>query len=72
MDGPPVVDLWGGLVDSAANRPWDKDTIIAVASTTKREIETCPSSSHGVPKPPIFTHHLDMRTRRKRSISRRF
>ena len=27
VGGRPVVDLWGGLADREANRPWDKDTI---------------------------------------------
>ena len=35
VGGRPVVDLWGGLADREANRPWDRDTIVAVASTTK-------------------------------------
>jgi CubicO group peptidase (beta-lactamase class C family) len=33
--GHPVVDLWGGLADREANRPWAEDTIVEVASTTK-------------------------------------
>jgi len=40
-DGRPVVDLWGGLANSEANRPWDKDTIVAVASTTKGAAAIC-------------------------------
>ena len=39
--GRPVVDLWGGLADREANRPWDKDTISAVASTTKGATAIC-------------------------------
>src|SRR5579859_5278077 len=39
--GRPVVDLWGGLADREANRPWDKDTIVAVASTTKGAAAIC-------------------------------
>ena len=41
VDGRPVVDLWGGLADREANRPWDKDTIVAVASTTKGATAIC-------------------------------
>src|SRR6478609_8286672 len=41
VDGRPVVDLWGGLADREANRPWDKDTIVAVASTTKGAAAIC-------------------------------
>src|SRR5580692_2648712 len=34
-DGEVVVDLWGGWADEARTRPWEKDTIINVYSTTK-------------------------------------
>jgi CubicO group peptidase (beta-lactamase class C family) len=30
-----VVDLWGGAKDAAGTKPWERDTIAAVASTTK-------------------------------------
>jgi len=39
--GRLVVDLWGGIADREANRPWDKDTIVAVASTTKGATAIC-------------------------------
>ncbi|QBD76287.1 class A beta-lactamase-related serine hydrolase [Ktedonosporobacter rubrisoli] len=39
--GRPVVNLWGGLADREAKRPWDKDTIVAVASTTKGATAIC-------------------------------
>ncbi len=35
LDGEPVVDLWGGHLDVERTRPWAKDTIINVYSTTK-------------------------------------
>ena len=35
VEGELVVDLWGGLADEAAGRPWEKDTITNVWSTTK-------------------------------------
>ena len=35
VDGETVVDLWGGLADEAKTRPWEKDTIANVFSTTK-------------------------------------
>lgn len=35
IDGETVVDLWGGFADEAKARPWEKDTIINVYSTTK-------------------------------------
>ena len=41
VDGRPVVDVWGGLADREANRPWEKDTISAVASTTKGATAIC-------------------------------
>ena len=41
VDGRTVVDLWGGLADSQANRPWDRETIVAVASTTKGATAVC-------------------------------
>lgn len=34
-DGRPVVDLWGGLRDSRRGRPWIRDTLVPVFSTTK-------------------------------------
>jgi CubicO group peptidase (beta-lactamase class C family) len=41
VGGRPVVDLWGGLADREANRPWDEDTIALVASTTKGATAIC-------------------------------
>ena len=35
VEGETVVDLWGGFADEAKTRPWEKDTIINVYSTTK-------------------------------------
>lgn len=34
-DGETIVDLWGGWADEARTRPWHKDTIVNVYSTTK-------------------------------------
>jgi CubicO group peptidase (beta-lactamase class C family) len=34
-EGRPVVDLWGGWADAACTRPWDRDTIACVFSSTK-------------------------------------
>ena len=34
-DGELVVDLWGGHQDAARTKPWQRDTIINVFSTTK-------------------------------------
>ncbi|MEU5863256.1 serine hydrolase domain-containing protein [Nonomuraea sp. NPDC047529] len=41
VGGRPVVDLWGGLADSETRRPWQKDTIALVASTTKGATAIC-------------------------------
>lgn len=41
VGGRPVVDLWGGLADREASRPWDRDTIALVASTTKGATAIC-------------------------------
>jgi CubicO group peptidase (beta-lactamase class C family) len=34
-DGRPVVDLWGGLADPSTGRPWQRDTMVIVFSTSK-------------------------------------
>lgn len=34
-DGETVVDLWGGHADAALSKPWTRDTIVNVYSTTK-------------------------------------
>jgi CubicO group peptidase (beta-lactamase class C family) len=35
LEGETVVDLWGGFADAARTRPWEKDTLANVYSTTK-------------------------------------
>ena len=35
LEGETVVDLWGGWADEAKTRPWERDTIVNVYSTTK-------------------------------------
>jgi CubicO group peptidase (beta-lactamase class C family) len=35
VEGETVVDLWGGFADVAGVRPWGRDTIVNVNSTTK-------------------------------------
>jgi CubicO group peptidase (beta-lactamase class C family) len=35
LEGETVVDLWGGFADAAKTRPWERDTIVNVYSTTK-------------------------------------
>jgi len=34
-DGRPVVDLWGGIADVESGRPWERDTVVMIFSTTK-------------------------------------
>ena len=41
VEGETVVDLWGGYADEAKTRPWEKDTIINVYSTTKTMTALC-------------------------------
>jgi CubicO group peptidase (beta-lactamase class C family) len=41
LDGRPVVDLWGGLADPIAARPWVEDTIVPVFSCTKGVTAVC-------------------------------
>jgi CubicO group peptidase (beta-lactamase class C family) len=35
LEGETVVDIWGGFADEARTRPWERDTIVNVYSTTK-------------------------------------
>jgi CubicO group peptidase (beta-lactamase class C family) len=41
LEGETVVDLWGGFADPAKSRPWEKDTIVNVYSTTKTMTALC-------------------------------
>ena len=41
LDGKLVVDLWGGHADAARTRPWERDTIVNVFSTTKAMTALC-------------------------------
>ncbi len=41
LDGEMVVDLWGGFADAAHTRPWGRDTIVNVWSTTKAMTTLC-------------------------------
>jgi CubicO group peptidase (beta-lactamase class C family) len=41
LDGDLVVDLWGGWADPARTRPWERDTITNVWSTTKTMTALC-------------------------------
>jgi CubicO group peptidase (beta-lactamase class C family) len=39
--GKKVVDLWGGVADTRAGRPWTEDTLVLVYSTTKGVTAMC-------------------------------
>jgi CubicO group peptidase (beta-lactamase class C family) len=41
IDGEPVVDLWAGHADPARSRPWRRDTIAHLYSTTKGMTALC-------------------------------
>lgn len=41
VDGRIVADLWGGHMDEARTRPWERDTIVCVYSATKGMTATC-------------------------------
>src|SRR5580704_18941969 len=41
LDGKLVVDLWGGYADRAHTRPWTRDTLVNIYSTTKGLAAMC-------------------------------
>lgn len=41
LDGNPVVDLWGGWADGDRTKPWERDTVVNVWSTTKGPTALC-------------------------------
>ncbi|OLF11572.1 esterase [Actinophytocola xinjiangensis] len=41
LRGEPVVDLWGGVADRDTGRPWERDTLQIVYSTTKGATTAC-------------------------------
>ena len=41
INGKFVVDIWGGYADAARTRPWKRDTIVNVYSTTKVMTALC-------------------------------
>jgi CubicO group peptidase (beta-lactamase class C family) len=41
VDGELAVDIWGGYADEGQSRPWDRDTITNVWSTTKTMTALC-------------------------------
>ncbi|MER7494541.1 serine hydrolase domain-containing protein [Streptomyces pharetrae] len=41
VDGVRVVDLWGGWAGPGRTRPWERDTVVTVWSTTKGPVALC-------------------------------
>ncbi|MFD8234713.1 serine hydrolase domain-containing protein [Streptomyces sp. NPDC059696] len=41
VGGRTVVDLWGGWADAARSRPWERDTLVNVWSTSKGPVALC-------------------------------
>jgi CubicO group peptidase (beta-lactamase class C family) len=41
IDGEPVVDLWGGYFDGTFTRPFERDTLVQVFSSTKTVTALC-------------------------------
>jgi CubicO group peptidase (beta-lactamase class C family) len=41
VEGQPVVDIWGGFADEGRSRPWERNTITNVWSTTKTMTFLC-------------------------------
>jgi CubicO group peptidase (beta-lactamase class C family) len=41
LEGRTVVDLWGGVADRRTERPWDRDTLVVVWSSTKGAVALC-------------------------------
>jgi CubicO group peptidase (beta-lactamase class C family) len=41
VDGKTVFDLWGGYADQARTKPWTRDTLVNVYSTTKGITSIC-------------------------------
>src|SRR5271167_2970652 len=41
IDGAPVLDLWGGHADRDRTRPWTRDTLVNLFSTTKGLTAIC-------------------------------
>ncbi|MCK2221070.1 beta-lactamase family protein [Actinomadura sp. ATCC 31491] len=41
VHGRQVVDLWGGVADPATGRPWERDSLAVIFSTTKAVTAAC-------------------------------
>lgn len=41
IEGQPVVNLWGGIRDKAAEKPWQENTLVNIFSTSKAVTALC-------------------------------
>ena len=41
LNGEPVVDLWGGFLESDSDQEWQRDTLVNLYSTTKGMLAIC-------------------------------
>ena len=46
LDGRKIVDLWGGVRDARDGRPWERDTMVLVFSSTKGMAATAVHVAH--------------------------
>jgi CubicO group peptidase (beta-lactamase class C family) len=71
-DGRKVVDLWGGVADPRAERPWTEDTLQLVFSCTKGATAACANllMERGEldPDAPVATYWPEFATAGKESI----
>lgn len=60
LHGEPVVELWGGVADQDAGRPWQRDTLVPLASVTKTLLATMVlmAAQHGELKLDLPVAHL--------------
>ncbi|MFD5114600.1 serine hydrolase domain-containing protein [Streptomyces sp. NPDC058391] len=71
-DGETVVDLWGGWADGARARPWERETLVNVWSTTKGPTSLCAHLliDRGVldPDAPVATYWPEFAAAGKESV----
>jgi CubicO group peptidase (beta-lactamase class C family) len=72
VDGRPVVDVWGGYADAERTRPWQRDTLVNVWSTTKGITATCAHRLAGESKldldSPVATYWPEFAQNGKESV----
>ena len=52
--GKKVVDLWGGIRNKDTGEPWEEDTIVIIASATKRALSPSEKDSSQGASEPFF------------------